>query len=234
LSVTASCRLCLMEMKLPHPQTGEMDWAPKMFPSCQTPVKNGMQVRFDSQKVKLNQKHCLEYLLLNHPLDCPVCDQAGECLLQDYSERFGWATGRMDESKTKAPKKDIGPRTLLYSDRCVMCTRCVRFTEEISGTHELCVTNRGTKDQIDVFPGYPLNNKLQGNVVNICPVGALVDKDFLFKQRVWLLRSTNSICPGCATGCSIHVDANEEGVWRLRPRFNRQVNDYWMCDDGRF
>jgi NADH-quinone oxidoreductase subunit G len=234
LSVTASCRLCLMEMKLPHPQTGEMDWAPKLFPSCQTPVKDGLEVRFDSEKVKLNQKHCLEYLLLNHPLDCPVCDQAGECYLQDYSERFGWPAGRMVDRKTKAPKKDLGPKTLLYADRCVMCTRCVRFTEEISGTHELCVVNRGTEDQIDVFPGYPLDNKLQGNVVNICPVGALVDKDFLFKQRVWLLRSTASVCPGCATGCSIHVDANEQGVWRLRPRFNRKVNDYWMCDEGRF
>jgi len=234
LSVVASCRLCLMEMKLPHPQTGELAWSPKLFPSCQTPVKEGLEVRFDSEKVRENQRSCLEYLLINHPLDCPVCDQAGECYLQDYSERFGQATGRMVDPKTVGPKKDIGPRTLLYSDRCVVCTRCVRFAQEISGTHELCVVNRGVKDQIDVFPGFPLDNKLQGNVVDICPVGAMLDKDFMFKQRVWLLRSTKSICPGCSTGCAIRIDANDEGVWRLKPRFNRKVNDYWMCDEGRF
>jgi len=234
LSIVASCRLCLMEMQMPHPKTGEMSWAPKLFPSCQTPVKDGMVVRFDSQVVKEARSHCMEYFLLNHPLDCPVCDQAGECYLQDYSYRFGTATSRMIDEKHVNPKKSVGPRTLLYSDRCVMCTRCVRFTEEISGTAELCVTHRGSRAEIDVFPGHVLDNPLQGNVVDICPVGALLDKDFLFKQRVWYLQSAPSICPGCSTGCAVRVDANDDVVYRLKPRYNPGVNDWWICDDGRF
>ena len=234
LKVVASCRLCLMEMKMPHPKTREMVWSPKLMPSCQTPVRDGMEVRFDSEAVKKNQRDCMEFLLLNHPLDCPVCDQAGECYLQDYSLKFGHAESRMVDEKLKNPKKDIGPRTLLYQDRCILCTRCVRFTEEISGTHELCVVNRGAQNEIDVFPGRPLDNPLQGNVVDVCPVGSHLDKDFLFKQRVWYLSSTPSICPGCAKGCSIRIDQNENVVYRLKPRYNPMVNDWWMCDEGRF
>lgn len=234
LSVVASCRLCLMEMKVPDPKSGELVWMPKLVPSCQTPVKEGMEVRFNSPAVQQNQQQCMEYFLLNHPLDCPVCDQAGECYLQDYSYRFGQPTSRMVEEKLKNPKKDVGPRTLLYQDRCVMCSRCVRFTDEIAGTHELTVVNRGNRAEIDVFPGLPLNNPLQGNVVDLCPVGSLLDKDFLFKQRVWLLRETKSICPGCSTGCAIRIDHNEGVIYRLKPRFSPKVNDYWMCDEGRF
>ncbi|MGB0716304.1 MAG: 2Fe-2S iron-sulfur cluster-binding protein [Phycisphaerae bacterium] len=234
LKVVASCRLCLMEQKLPHPQTKEMGWAPKMVPSCQTPVRDGMEVRFESDKVKQNQSNCMEFFLLNHPLDCPVCDQAGECYLQDYSMKFGNASSRMVDQKLVNPKKDIGPRTLLYSDRCVMCTRCVRFTDEISGTHELCSVNRGSRLEIDVFPGLPLDNPLQGNVVDICPVGCLLDKDFLFKRRVWELQGASSICPGCATGCAIRVDHADRQVYRLKPRYNPGVNDWWICDEGRF
>jgi len=234
LSVVASCRLCLMEMQMPHPRTREMDWSPKLVPSCQTPVRDGMVVRFDSAKVRDNQRDCMEFFLLNHPLDCPVCDQAGECYLQDYSFKFGHAESRMVDEKLKNPKKDIGPKTLLYQDRCVMCTRCVRFTTEISGTHELCVVNRGSGTEIDVFPGLPLDNALQGNVVDLCPVGSLLDKDFLFKRRVWELKGTPSICPGCATGCSIQIDHADNTVYRLKPRYNPRVNDWWMCDDGRF
>jgi len=234
LSVVASCRLCLMEMKMPHPKTQEFDWAPKLIPSCQTPVRDGMEVRFNSAAVKDNQKDCMEFFLLNHPLDCPVCDQAGECHLQDYSYEFGHAESRMVDEKHKTPKKDIGPATLLYSDRCVMCSRCVRFTREVSGTNELCMVNRGSRAEIDVFPGVPLDNAIQGNVVDICPVGCLLDKDFLFKRRVWELQATNSICPGCATGCAIRVDHADGEVYRLKPRFNPGVNDWWMCDEGRF
>ncbi len=234
LSVVASCRLCLMEMKMPHPQTRELDWAPKLFPSCQTPVRDGLEVRFNSERVRQNQKRVMEYYLLNHPLDCPVCDKAGECYLQDYAERFGEPTSRMVEDKHKNPKKDIGPRTLLYSDRCVLCGRCVRFAQEIAGTAELAVTNRASYNEIDVFPGRPLDNKLQGNVVDLCPVGALVSKDFLFKQRVWFLQDAKSVCPGCSRGCTVHVDQHENRVYRLRPRFNEKVNAWWMCDDGRF
>jgi NADH-quinone oxidoreductase subunit G len=234
LSITAGCRLCLMEMQMPHPRTGAIDWSPKLVPSCQTMVRDGMVVRFASDKVRLNQRRTLEFFLLNHPLDCPVCDQAGECLLQDYSYEFGDPTSRMRDAKQKTPKKDIGPRTLLYTDRCVLCTRCVRFTREVSGTNELCMTNRGSREEIDVFPGRPLDNLLQGNVVDICPVGALLDKDFLFKQRVWRLKRTKSLCPGCSTGCAIWIDSADDVVYRLKPRYNPGVNDWWMCDDGRF
>lgn len=234
LSVVASCRLCLMEMKMPNPKTKEMGWAPKLFPSCQTPVKDGLEVRFDSEAVRSNQKHCMEYFLLNHPLDCPVCDQAGECYLQDYSQKFGHSTSRMVEAKNKNPKKDIGSKTLLYQDRCVMCSRCVRFCDEVAGTGELCIVNRGSRAEIDVFPGVPLENALQGNVVDICPVGSLLDKDFLMDQRVWFLKEADSVCAGCSQGCAIRIDHNEGQVWRLKPRWNPGVNDSWMCDPGRF
>jgi NADH-quinone oxidoreductase subunit G len=234
LSVVASCRLCLMEQKLPDPKTKEMVWSPKLVPSCQTPVKDGMEVCFNTERVRANQRRVMEHYLLNHPLDCPICDQAGECWLQDYSRRFGTPDSRMVDEKIKNPKKDVGPRTLLYQDRCVLCTRCVRFCQEIAGTNELCVVDRGNHCEIDAFPGAPLTNKLQGNVVDICPVGALLDKDFLFKQRVWLLRGIPSICAACSTGCAIHVDQNENRVYRLRPRYNPGVNDWWMCDEGRF
>ena len=234
LSIVASCRLCLMEQKMPDPKTKELAWSPRLVPSCQTPVKDGMEVRFNTDKVRENREHCMEYYLLNHPLDCPVCDQAGECYLQDYSMKFGHATSRMVEAKTVNPKKDVGSRTLLYADRCVMCSRCVRFCNEIAGTGELCIVNRGNRAEIDVFPGEPLENPLQGNVVDVCPVGALLDKDFLMKQRVWMLRGADSVCPNCSTGCTIRVDHNEGHVWRVKPRFNPGVNDWWMCDDGRF
>jgi NADH-quinone oxidoreductase subunit G len=234
LSIVASCRLCLMEMKLPHPQTKELVWMNKLLPSCQTPVKDGMEVRFNSDFVVQNQKHVMEYYLLNHPLDCPVCDKAGECSLQDYSERFGNASSRMVEDKYKNPKKDIGPHTLLYSDRCVMCSRCVRFCDEVAGDAELAIVERGHRTEIDIFPGVPLDNPLQGNVVDLCPVGALLNKEFLFKQRVWNLESSESVCPGCSTGCTIHIDHAEEKIQRLRPRFNEKVNQWWMCDEGRF
>ncbi len=234
LSIVASCRLCLMEMKMPNPKTKALEWAPRLMPSCQTPVKDGMEVRFDSDKVRDNQKHCMEYFLLNHPLDCPVCDQAGECYLQDYSLKFGESTSRMVEAKNKNPKKDVGSKTLLYQDRCVMCSRCVRFCNEVAGTGELAIVNRGSRAEIDVFPGVPLENRLQGNVVDICPVGSLLDKDFLMDQRVWFLRGGDSICPLCATGCAIRVDQNHGTVYRVKPRFNPGVNDWWMCDDGRF
>lgn len=234
LSIVASCRLCLMEIKMQDPRTGDLAWSPKLTPSCQMPVKDGMEVRFNSAIVENNQRHVMEFLLLNHPLDCPVCDQAGECWLQDYSLQFGYATSRMVDPKLKNPKKDIGPHTMLYQDRCIMCTRCVRFAREVAGTGELCVVNRGHKNEIDVFPGIPLANGLQGNVVDICPVGAMLDKKFLMRQRVWMLDSAESVCPMCSRGCTIRIDHNHGKVWRLKPRFNPHVNGWWMCDAGRF
>src|SRR5690606_33370599 len=176
LSVVASCRLCLMEMKMPDPKTKAMTWSPKLVPSCQTPVKDGMEVRFNSPAVQNNRNMVMEYYLVNHPLDCPVCDQAGECYLQDYSYMYGKPYSRAVDPKLKNPKKDIGSKTLLYQDRCVLCSRCVRFAQEVAGSGELCIVNRGNRAEIEVFPGEPLENKLQGNVVDLCPVGALLDK----------------------------------------------------------
>jgi NADH-quinone oxidoreductase subunit G len=224
LSIVASCRICLVEV----------DGIPKLVPACQTPVRDGMVVHSQSIKAIENQKQVMEYLLINHPLDCPVCDQAGECFLQDYSYQFGRSQSRFEEDKAKRPKKDVGDHILLYADRCIMCTRCVRFTREISGTGELYVDGRGFHEEIDIFPGKPCNNKLAGNVVDLCPVGALLDKDFLFKQRVWLLQSAPSISPADSGGENIHIDHNEGIIYRLRPRYNADVNQWWISDDTRY
>jgi NADH-quinone oxidoreductase subunit G len=234
LSVVASCRMCLIEMGDKKPD-GTIAMQPKLFPACQTPVKDGTVIVSNSEKVKQAQKGTLEYLLLNHPLDCPVCDQAGECFLQDYSYRYGRGYTRLQEPKTLKPDKDyIGDQITLFTDRCVMCTRCVRFTREISGTAELQVINRGSHEEIDIFPGEPCNNKLAGNVVDLCPVGALCSKDFLYKQRVWWLQTKSTVCSGCTTGCSIRVDQTGDEVKRIRPRHNPKAQGHFMCDDGRF
>ncbi len=224
LSIVASCRICLVEV----------EGAPKLLPACQTPIRDGMVVHAKSSKAIANQKQVMEYLLVNHPLDCPVCDQAGECTLQDYSYEYGRSQSRFEEDKQKKPKKDVGQHVLLYNDRCIMCTRCVRFTREISGSSELYVDGRGYKEEIDIFPGKPLDNKLSGNVVDLCPVGALLDKEFLFKQRVWFLKSTPSISPVDAGGENIHLDHNEGVVWRIKPRFNADTNQWWISDDTRY
>ncbi len=172
--------------------------------------------------------------MLNHPLDCPVCDKAGECLLQDYTYGFGRATSRMiDEKNTPPNKPHIGDNVSLFTDRCIMCSRCVRFTREVSGQAELQIINRGHHSEIDVFPGDPLNNKLATNVVDLCPVGALCSKDFLYKHRVWNLKTKKSVCADCSTGCSIWLDGNKNIVYRLRPRYNPQAQGHFMCDDGR-
>ena len=234
LSVVASCRMCLVEVGEKKPD-GTIAMQPKLSPGCQTPVKDGTVIVSNSEKVLAAQKATLEYLLLNHPLDCPVCDQAGECGLQDYSYKYGRGYSRLQEPKNIKPDKDyIGDQITLFTDRCIMCTRCVRFTREISGTAEMQVVSRGTHEEIDIFPGEPCNNKLAGNVVDLCPVGALCSKDFLYQQRVWWLKSKNSVCPGCSTGCSITVDQNEDVLYRLKPRENPQAQGSFMCDEGRF
>ncbi len=234
LNVVASCRMCLVEIGQKKPD-GSVAMQPKLIPGCQTPVTDGMVIVADSDKVKASQKATLEYLLLDHPLDCPTCDQAGECFLQDYSFKYGRGYSRLQEPKEQPPDKDyIGEQITLFTDRCIMCSRCVRFTREISGTAELEIINRGNHAEIDIFPGRPCNNKLAGNVVDLCPVGALCSKDFLYKQRVWWLKSTDSVCPNCSTGCSIHVDECEDRVYRLRPRENPQAQGHFMCDEGRF
>jgi NADH-quinone oxidoreductase subunit G len=224
LSIVASCRICLVEV----------EGLPKLVPACQTPVRDGMVVLTNSPKANANQKQVMEYLLINHPLDCPVCDQAGECYLQDYSYEYGRSQSRFEEDKQKKPKKDVGLNVLLYNDRCIMCTRCVRFTREVSGTSELYVDGRGYKEEIDVFPGKPLDNKLSGNVVDLCPVGALLDKDFLFKQRVWLLKQAPSISPVDSGGENIYLEYNQGVIYRVKPRYNPEVNTWWISDDTRY
>ena len=163
-----------------------------------------------------------------------MCDQSGECYLQDYSFTYGRSQPRFEEDKVKNPKKDVGEHILLYADRCILCTRCVRFTREISGTSELFVDGRGSKEEIEIFPGRPVNNKLSVNVVDLCPVGALLDKNFLFKQRVWLLKSTPSISPVDSGGENLWVDQNEGKIYRCRPRYNASVNQWWVSNDSRY
>jgi NADH-quinone oxidoreductase subunit G len=234
LSVVANCRMCEIEVGNKDPKTGEIKLLPKLVPGCQTPAKDGTVLITDSPKVKEHQRMIMEYLLLNHPLDCPVCDQAGECGLQDYSFRYGQSVHRFVEERTVNPRKDVSDLIQLNMDRCIMCTRCVRFTREISQTGELEVMRRGSHAEIDIFPGQPLDNPMAGNVVDLCPVGALLDKDFLHKQRAWFLSKHDSVCTRCSTGCNISAEENRGELWRFKPRHNPLVNDYWICDEGRY
>ncbi|HMN95796.1 MAG TPA: 2Fe-2S iron-sulfur cluster-binding protein [Phycisphaerales bacterium] len=235
LSVVASCRICLAEVWAPNPRNdNRLEPIPKLLPTCQTPCGEGQVVYTDSPKSIANQKAVMEYLLINHPVDCPVCDQAGECYLQDYSYQFGRGASRFEEQKNKQPKKDLGPHVLLYADRCIMCTRCVRFCREVTGTSEITIEGRGSTEQIDVFPGVALDNELSANVVDLCPVGALLDKDFLFQQRVWFLEKTPSIDGITASGDSISVEHANGQVYRIKPRENPLVNRWWISDEIRY
>ena len=234
LSIVANCRICLAEVWVPNPKTGQLEAIPKLLPTCQTTCGENQVVYTDSPKAIANQKSVMEYLLINHPVDCAVCDQAGECHLQDYSYQYGRSQARFAEQKIKQPKKDVGEHVLLYSDRCIMCTRCVRFTREVTGTGELLVTGRGAFEQIDVFPGIPVNNELSANVIDICPVGALLDKDFLFQQRVWFLEKTPSIDGITASGDNISIEHNKGIIYRIKPRTNMDVNKWWITDEVRY
>jgi NADH-quinone oxidoreductase subunit G len=234
LTVVASCRMCLVENGTRDPETGQIKLLPKLVPACQTPATPNSVFVTASEKVAQSRAMVEEDLLIDHPIDCPICDKAGECLLQDYHFQHGQDQRRADIRPFTSRKRDMGPTVTLFVDRCVMCTRCVRFTREISGESELFVINRGSHEEIDVFPGYPLDNKLSGNVVDLCPVGALGDKDFLYSQRVWFMKMHPGICTGCATGCSITVEENQDTVYRLKPRENPHVNQWWMCDEGRY
>src|SRR4051812_41586144 len=234
LSVVANCRMCEVEVGQKDAKTGEIKMIPKLVPGCQTPAKDNTVVVTDSAKVKEHQRMVMEYLLINHPLDCPVCDQAGECGLQDYSYEYGQSVHRFVEERTVNARKDVSDAIQLNQDRCIMCTRCVRFTREITQTGELQVRSRGNHAEIDIFPGHPVDNPLAGNVVDLCPVGALLDKDFLHKQRVWFLSKHDSICTRCATGCNVSAEENRGSLWRFKPRYNPHVNDHWICDEGRY
>ncbi len=235
ISIAANCRICLAEVWAPNPRNeNKLEPIPKLLPTCQQPAGDGQVVYTDSPKAIANQKAVMEYLLINHPVDCAICDQAGECHLQDYSYQYGRGKARFQEQKIKQPKKDVGPHVLLYSDRCIMCTRCVRFTREITGTNELIVDGRGAMEQIDVFPGLALDNELSANVIDLCPVGALLDKDFLFQQRVWFLTKTPSIDGITASGDNISIEHNKGVIYRIKPRVNLDVNRYWITDEVRY
>ncbi|MGI9013970.1 MAG: molybdopterin-dependent oxidoreductase [Phycisphaerales bacterium] len=235
LSIPANCRICLAEVHAPNPRNdNKLEAIPKLLPTCQTTAGDGQHVFTTTPKAVANQKAVMEYLLINHPVDCPVCDQAGECYLQDYSYEYGRSNSRFQEAKNKQPKKDVGDHVLLYSDRCIMCTRCVRFCREVTETNELIVDGRGSTAQIDIFPGNPVNNELSGNVIDICPVGALLDKNFLFAQRVWFLKQAASIDPLTASGDNIWVEHNDGRVYRIKPRTNLEVNTWWITDEVRY
>jgi NADH-quinone oxidoreductase subunit G len=233
LSVVANCRMCEIEVGQKDAKTGEIKMVPKLVPGCQTPAKDGTVLVTDSPKVKEHQRMIMEYLLINHPLDCPVCDQAGMCGLQDYSYEYGQSNHRFVEERTVNPKKEVSDAIQLNQDRCIMCTRCVRFTREITQTGELQVMARGSHAEINIFPDRPLDNPLAGNVVDLCPVGALLDKDFLHKQRAWFLSKHDAICTRCSTGCNVKAEENRGRIWRFTPRHNPLVNDFWICDEGR-
>jgi NADH-quinone oxidoreductase subunit G len=233
LSVVGSCRMCLVEVGSRDPKTGKITMQPKLVPACNTAATDGTVFVTNSEKVARARAMVEEGLLLRHPIDCPICDKAGECLLQDYHFRHGQGERRADLNPFTSRRRDIGDVTL-FVDRCILCSRCVRFAQEISGASELMIAGRGAHEEIDVFPGFPLSNKLSGNVVDLCPVGALGDKDFLYQQRVWFLRRHRGVCTGCAAGCSIWIEENQDRIYRIKPRENPLVNKWWICNDGRY
>lgn len=223
LSVAGVCRLCMVEI----------EGNPRLQIACNTLIQDGMVINNNSEMVKDAVKWGLDFHLINHPLDCPICDQAGECGLQDQYMKFGQYDSEMGQQKVKKKKVvDLGDKIVLDSERCILCSRCVRFTEEVSKTNELGIFNRGDHSEIGTYAGKPLNNDYAVNTVDICPVGALTSKDFRFRQRVWFLKDKPSVCTGCSTGCSVDVFYNNEGLWRVKPRYS-DVNGYWMCDEGR-
>lgn len=227
LPVDGNCRMCLVEVKGPRGFMAQV--------GCNTPCTDGLEVRTNTEQVKNMRQGVMEFLLHNHPIDCPICDQAGECKLQDYYMKYGKYDNRSIVEKVHKEKVvDIGPTVVLDQERCVLCSRCVRFCSDITKTNELTISERGVHSKIGVFPGYELKNNYSGNVVDICPVGALTSKDFRFKMRVWFMSSAKSICQGCSRGCNISADYKIPNVYRFKPRENTQVNDYWICDEGRF
>jgi NADH-quinone oxidoreductase subunit G len=225
LSIVGQCRMCLVEV----------EGMPKLQAGCATPVKDGMKIAVWNEKVDKARKGQMEFLLINHPLDCPICDKAGECPLQDYSFNYGSVTSRYGEFKRTYPGMDrtaIGPHVIQNMNRCIHCTRCIRFTAEITGTSELAFFRRGASTEVGVFPGTPLDNWMSANVTDICPTGALTPREFRFESRVWNLDSTESVCNGCDVGCNLFIGHRSGQVFRYRPRVNPEVNDHWLCDYG--
>jgi NADH-quinone oxidoreductase subunit G len=245
LSSPGNCRMCLIEMGMPKmgpdrkPVIGadgkpEIGWIPRPQISCAQDVAEGMAVRTDSPMVKECREGVMEFLLINHPLDCPICDQAGECRLQEFSVEYGHGESRFLEHKVKKPKAvELGPRVTLDAERCILCTRCIRFMKEVANDDVLGIVERGSFNTIACHPDKKLDSNYSLNTVDICPVGALTSTDFRFKMRVWFLKETKSFCTSCATGCNTVVGTREDKVYRQTPRENNEVNGIWMCDYGR-
>ncbi len=247
LSVAANCRMCLVEIKSDRPvmmpivqwDEASQSYVPavkaKLQPACQMPAVAGQEVFAKSAEVKEAQASVQEFLLLNHPVDCPICDQAGECKLQDYYDSHQATLKRKRTEPVHKVKGERFGETIVYDgERCVMCTRCIRFCDEVAGDHVLDMRERGNRNEIVLAPGRQLDNKYTLMTEHVCPVGALTSRDFRFKARVWFLKSQPSVCAGCATGCNMLVDYDPRSntVYRLRPRDNPGVNQFWMCDDG--
>ena len=245
LSSPGNCRMCLIEMGMPKmgpdrkPVIGadgksEIAWIPRPQISCAQDIAEGMGIRTDSAMVKECRQGVMEFLLINHPLDCPICDQAGECQLQEFSVDYGNGGSRFLEHKVKKPKRvEVGPRVTLDAERCVLCSRCIRFMQEVAHDDVLGFVDRGSFSTIACHPDRTLDSNYSLNTVDICPVGALTSTDFRFKMRVWFLKETKSFCTSCATGCNTLIGGRENIVYRQTPRENNDVNSIWMCDYGR-
>jgi len=224
LSIAGNCRMCLVDI------VGGR--GPDI--ACNMQARDGLHIRTDSESVKTMRRSVMEFLLVNHPLDCPICDQSGECRLQDYYMDYGQHESRLNDAKvSKEKRQDIGDQIVLDAERCVQCSRCVRFGDEVTKTGDLRLMNRGNHTEIGMFPGTRLEHNYQGNLADICPVGALTSTDFRFQRRVWYLKETASVCNGCPTGCNIDIHHQEGTVFRYTPRRNDAVNKSWMCDHGR-
>ena len=233
LSVAGNCRMCLVDIRaLSEKQNNPL---PKLQIGCNTVVQEGMVVETKNEKVEAARASVLEFLLINHPIDCPICDQAGECKLQEYYMDYGGYRSRfeLEEKVHKEKATAIGENVMLDQERCILCTRCVRFLDEVTDTHELTITERGDHSELTLAAGKTVDNAYATNIVDICPVGALTSRRFRFQARVWYLDTTDSVCTGCATGCNIEVHSRRGVIYRLKPRYNADVNGYWMCDHGR-
>ena len=245
LSSPGNCRMCLIEMGMPRmgpnrsPVLGEdgrpeINWMPRPQICCATDVSEGLGVRTNSPLVEECRRGVMEFLLINHPLDCPICDQAGECRLQEFSVEYGRQDSRFLEHKVKKPKNVVlGPRVTLDDERCILCSRCIRFSKEIAHDDVLGFIDRGSHTVLTAHPGKRLENNYSLNTVDICPVGALTSSDFRFQMRVWFLKETKSFCTSCATGCNTIIGTREDVIYRQTPRENDAVNSCWMCDYGR-
>ena len=229
LSVTAQCRQCLVEIT----DMGNGSPSPKLQASCAIAAADGMKVLTESAKAIEGQKLVNEYLLMNHPLDCSICDQAGECDLQDFAFRYGSGVSEMDYEKRTYGRRQVGTFLELERNRCIHCSRCERFSKEVVGSHDFGMFFRSHELVFDTFSDQKITHKFQGNLADICPVGCITEKSWRFKKRVWMLKSTPSICNGCSTGCNVNFDFHNNQIYRIKPRENESVNRWWMCDEGR-